>query len=131
MTVPEFVQQWIDQAAHDLEAARVNRQAGFYDVCIVLCQQSGEKYLKALWAHQQAATPPRTHDLQQLAQTVGAPSNVIAAAAGLVAQYLRARYPDAAQATPYTQYTVADADQHVQFAEDLQQWVLTQLPSTP
>src|SRR5690349_12883815 len=104
MTVPQFVRQWIEQAAHDLAAARALRQAGFYDSCIVQCQQSAEKYLKALWAHQQSATPPRTHDLQQLAQTVGAPANVITAAAGLLSQYLRARYPDVAQTTPYTQY---------------------------
>src|SRR5439155_4010420 len=29
MTVSQFVQQWTDQAAHDLEAARTLRQAGY------------------------------------------------------------------------------------------------------
>src|SRR5438874_768348 len=115
MTVAQFVHQWIEQAEHDLQAARAMRQAGFYDTCLIQCQQSAEKYLKALWAHQQSATPPRSHDLPQLAQTVGAPANVIAAAAGLSSQYLRARYPDVAQTTPYKQYTDSDADQHLRF----------------
>lgn len=76
MTVPQFVQQWVDQAAHDLAAARSLRQSGFHDTCIVLCEQSVEKYLKALWAHQQSATPPRSHDLRLLAQAVGAPATM-------------------------------------------------------
>jgi HEPN domain-containing protein len=130
MTVNQFVQQWIEQAEHDLEAARANRAMGFYDTCIVLCQQSAEKYLKALWAHRQTATPPRMHDLVQLATMVRAPANVVSAAAGLSSQYLMARYPDVAQATPYKQYTDAHADQHLHLAEEVQQWVLTQLPSS-
>jgi len=131
MTVSQFVQQWTDQAAHDLEAARSNRQNGFYDTCIVLCQQCGEKYLKALWAHQQSATPPRTHELSQLARSIGAPADVVAAATTLSAEYLAARYPDVAQAVPYTRYTEAHADQYLRLAEEVQQWVLSQLPSTP
>jgi HEPN domain-containing protein len=105
------------------------RQAGFYDTCIVQCQQCAEKYLKALWAHQQSATPPRTHELRQLAQMVGAPPNIVTAAASLSAEYLAARYPDVAQATPFTRYTDADADQHLRLAEEVRQWILTQLPS--
>jgi HEPN domain-containing protein len=130
MTVPQFVQQWTEQAAHDLEAARVNRQMGFYDVSIVLCQQSVEKYLKALWAHQQAATPPRSHDLDQIAQAVGAPGGLVTRAGALSSEYLVARYPDVAQATPYKKYTEADADGYLRLAEEIQQWVLAQLPSS-
>jgi len=129
MTVSQFVQQWVLQAAHDLEAARSNRQNGFYDTCIVLCEQSGEKYLKALWAQQRAATPPRTHELSQLALAVNAPANIASAATALSAEYLSARYPDVAQAVPYTRYGETHADLHLQLAEEVQQWVLSQLPS--
>src|SRR5262249_27967535 len=101
MTVAQFVQQWIDQAAHDLEATRSNRQHGFYDICIVLCQQSGEKYLKALWAQQRSAPPPRTHDLIQLAQAVGVPTDLASRLGNLSDEYLPARYPDVAGTTPY------------------------------
>ena len=130
MTVARFVQQWTEQAAHDLEAARSNRQNGFYDTCIVLCQQSVEKYLKALWAHQKAATPPRTHELLQLAQAVGAPANLATRAGHLSDEYLAARYPDVAQTTPYKKYSEVDADRHLRVAEEVEQWVLTQLPSS-
>jgi HEPN domain-containing protein len=131
MTVSQFVQQWVQQAAHDLEAARTLRQTGYHDTCIVQCQQSGEKYLKALWAHQQAATPPRTHELAQLARSLGAPANIVSAATALSAEYLAAPCPDVAQAVPYTRYAEADADRYLRLAEEVQQWVLSQLPSTP
>lgn len=129
MTVTQFVKQWIEQAEHDLDVARFNRQGGFFDTCIVQCQQSGEKYLKALWAHQQQATPPRTHELGDLARAVGATASVLAAATELSGEYLTARYPDVAQATPYTRYTEIHADRHLRLAEEVQQWVLTQLPA--
>ena len=130
MTVSQFVQQWTDQAAHDLEAARSNRQNGFYDTCIILCQQSVEKYLKALWAHRNLATPPRTHDLTQLAQTIGVPADLTARVGNLSDEYLPARYPDVAGMTPYKKYSEVDADRHLRVAEEVQQWVQAQLPSS-
>jgi HEPN domain-containing protein len=96
----------------------------------VLCQQSAEKYLKALWAHQKAATPPRSHDLAPLAQAVGAPANMATSAGNLSDEYLAARYPDVAQTTPYKKYSEADADRHLRVAEEVEQWVLAQLPSS-
>ena len=130
MTVSQFVQQWVQQAAHDLDAARSNRQHGFYDTCIVLCQQSVEKYLKALWAQRHTATPPHSHDLAQLAQTVGAPTNLALAAGLLANESLPARYPDVAGTAPYKRYSEADADRHLRVAEEVEQWVLSQLPSS-
>lgn len=130
MTVAQFVQQWTEQAAHDLEAARGLRQLGFYDTCIVQCQQSAEKYLKALWANQQSATPPRTHDLELLTRAIGAPASIIAAMADLTDQYVMARYPDVGQTTPYRRYVEGDADRYLRSAEEVQQWVQTQLPSS-
>jgi len=130
MTVSQFVQQWVDQAAHDLDAARTLRQAGYYDTCIIQCQQSAEKYLKALWAHQRVATPPRTHDLLQLAQTLGVPANLSVRIGTLSDEYLPARYPDVAQDTPFRKYSETDADPHLRVTEEVQQWVLSQLPSS-
>jgi HEPN domain-containing protein len=130
MTVSQFVDLWVQQAAHDLEAARSNRLNGFYDTCIVLCQQSAEKYLKALWAHQHSATPPRTHDLAQLAGAVGVPADLASRVGNLSDEYLPARYPDVAGTTPFRRYSEADADQHLREAEEVQQWVLSQLPSS-
>jgi HEPN domain-containing protein len=127
MTVSQFVQQWTEQAAHDLEAARSNRQNGFYDTCIVLCQQSTEKYLKALWAHQKAATPPRSHDLAPLAQAVGAPANMATSAGNLSDEYLAMCYPDPARGTPFWRYAEADAGEHLLLAEELEAWVRPQV----
>ena len=44
MTVSQFVQQWVDQAAHDLVAARTLRQAGYYDTCIRVCEEIERRY---------------------------------------------------------------------------------------
>jgi HEPN domain-containing protein len=130
MTVSQFVEQWTQQAAHDLDAARLNREYGFYDTSIVLCQQSVEKYLKALWAHRHTATPPRTHELTQLAGTMGVPSNLMAGVGELSNEYLPARYPDVAGMAPYTKYSEAEADRHLHVAEEIQQWVQAQLSSS-
>jgi HEPN domain-containing protein len=130
MTVSQFVQQWTQQAAHDLDAARLNREHGFYDTSIVLCQQSVEKYLKALWAHRHTATPPRTHDLTQLAQTLGVSSDLTNRVDELSSEYLPARYPDVAGVTPFTQYSEADANRHLLVAKEIQQWVQAQLSSS-
>jgi HEPN domain-containing protein len=39
--------RWLRQAAHDLEAARYNRQGGFHAVACFYAQQAAEKALKA------------------------------------------------------------------------------------
>jgi HEPN domain-containing protein len=90
-----------------------------------------EKYLKALWAHQRSATPPRSHELALLAQDVGAPAQLIVPASDLSNEYLAAHYPDVAGTTPFRRYSEADADRFLNFATEVQQWVLTQLPGTP
>jgi HEPN domain-containing protein len=60
-TIDEQVTWWAKQAAHDLDMAGSNRQNGFHDGCALMCQQSAEKYLKALWMKVKAATPPKVH----------------------------------------------------------------------
>jgi HEPN domain-containing protein len=79
-TIDEQVEWWIRQAAHDLEIARSNRQNGFHDACALMCQQAAEKYLKALTIKTTAATPPKTHQCERLAQLLAAPAPVLDAA---------------------------------------------------
>jgi HEPN domain-containing protein len=59
--------QWIRKAEEDIEAARslaANEKPKRDAVCFH-CQQSAEKYLKAL-LQERGAIVPRTHDLQDL-----------------------------------------------------------------
>jgi HEPN domain-containing protein len=67
--VVEVLQQWIQKAEHDLEAARrifaVEEGCPFDTVCFH-CQQAAEKYLKCLLTAR-GIQAPRTHDLRALA----------------------------------------------------------------
>jgi HEPN domain-containing protein len=123
----EHLEWWTKQAAHDLEMAKSNRQNGFHDGCAVMCQQSAEKYLKSLYMKVHVQTPPRTHRCDQLAAMLGAPKNVITAAAMLESDYLKARYPDVAQGVPFEFFNDARSQERTEAAEEVQQWVLQQL----
>lgn len=130
-TIEEQVEWWTKQAAHDLESARSSRQSGFHDTCALLCQQSAEKYLKALYMKRHAATPPKIHECDRLATSLSAPSKVLDAAGVVENDYLESRYPDVAGGVPHEQFTDADSQERVQAAEEVQQWVLQQLAPTP
>lgn len=72
MSVPpevlEIVQQWVDKAEHDFEAARrilAVEEGCPYDTACFHCQQVVEKYLKALLTLA-GIHAPRTHNLELL-----------------------------------------------------------------
>ena len=130
-TLDEQVAWWTKQAAHDLEVAKSNRQHGFHDVCALMCQQCAEKYLKALYMKMYAATPPKTHHCDRLANLLKAPASVADAARLVESDYMESRYPDAALGVPYEQFTDSDSLEHVQAAEEVQRWVLQKLGQKP
>lgn len=130
-TLDEQIEWWTKQAAHDLDAARSNRQQGFHDTCALMCQQSAEKYLKALYIKVQQTTPPKTHRCDQLATLLGAPTNIFQRGRMLESDYMDSRYPDAVQGVPFEKFTDVDSRDHLQAAEEVQQWVLQQLGQTP
>jgi HEPN domain-containing protein len=125
------VEWWTKQAAHDLDVARANRQNGFHDSCALMCQQSAEKYLKALYIMVHSATQPKTHECEKLAAMLNAPAAVIAAANVLEEDYMESRYPDAAQGVPFELFEESDSQEHIKAAEEIQLWVLQQLTKKP
>ena len=96
-----------------------------------MCQQAAEKYLKALTIKTTAATPPKTHQCERLAQLLNAPATALDAARLLESDYMESRYPDAAQGVPYEMFTDTDSDEHLRAAEVIERWVLQQLQPTP
>ncbi len=42
-----YVESWLRQAEHELEAARQNLGLAGHDTCVVLCQQAVEKALNS------------------------------------------------------------------------------------
>jgi HEPN domain-containing protein len=111
--------------------AKSNRANGFHDGCALMCQQSAEKYLKALWIKVHAATPPKVHQCDRLAGLLGAPAEVRDAARLLESGYMPSRYPDAAQGVPFEQFDDTDSHEHLQATEEIQRWVLQRLGPTP
>jgi HEPN domain-containing protein len=96
-----------------------------------MCQQSAEKYLKALTIKTAGATPPKTHQCERLAQLLAAPATVLDAARLVESDYMESRYPDAAQGVPYELFTDADSADHLRAAEEIERWVLQQLRPRP
>jgi HEPN domain-containing protein len=127
MTLEQAVRNWVEQGARDLEAAASDTANGFHSHCAVNCQQAAEKLLKALWIYRNQEGPPRHHRLVQVAETLGAPSPVVDAAASLVPDYIAARYPDASLVTPFERYALEDAEGRLAYARLIREWVLARL----
>jgi HEPN domain-containing protein len=130
-TLNEVIEWWTKQAAHDLEMAKSNRQNGFHDGCALMCQQSAEKYLKALYIMRHQETPPKIHQCDKLAKMLAAPNAVIDAGRDLEADYTESRYPDAAEGVPFERFNDGTSEQHLAACQGVQQWVLQQLTSAP
>lgn len=130
-TLDQIVEWWLKQAAHDLEMAKSNRQNGFHDGCALMCQQSAEKYLKALYIKVNVKTQPKVHQCDQLAFMLSASPGIVTATKLLETDYMKSRYPDAAQGVPYELFNDAGSQRRIQAAEEVQQWVLQQLSPSP
>ena len=122
----EWADTWLQQAKHDLEAARALRDSGFWDTCALMCQQAAEKAVKALWIDVKLADPPKTHRLEQLAGELGASREILMASHELVGDYLSSRYPDTATAAPFLFYSRAQAEDRLDKAESVVDWVRSQ-----
>lgn len=96
---PNSLRDWLDRAEEDLRLA-VHLSADFAEwpnpICFH-CQQSGEKFLKALIIAQHER-PARTHKLDELLEhllALGFPLNELSADCALLSRFsVRTRYPD-------------------------------------
>lgn len=96
-TPEPMVRQFVDKAEKDLLAATI--LAGEDDLANVVCfhcQQAVEKMLKGIIAKKANETPPRIHNLMQLASRAGIEINE--ERAGLFRElsqyYIQSRYPE-------------------------------------
>jgi HEPN domain-containing protein len=94
----ELVEQWLDKAAADLDAAeQLSIRGGrFREIVAFHCQQAAEKYLKALLVRRQVEFP-KTHDIGKLLDLVATVDAGIAGslrdADALTPFGVEARYP--------------------------------------
>lgn len=94
----ELAGNWLEQAEHDIESARLLAAGGRYEAACFACQQSVEKALKAalIWL---VGDRPRTHEIGVLVAELGVVCDGARDALGdvdaLDPYYLTTRYPDA------------------------------------
>lgn len=127
MTIEEQVQMWLRQGERELDRARRLFAQDDFDGAAVFAQQVAEKFLKALYIARFQTLPPRTYDLQCLAMALGAPADLAAIGKPLTEDYFRARYPDLAGAAPYEVFNANIAQERIQQAEQIRNWVRQQL----
>ena len=84
--------------------------------------KAAEKALKALYIHRKRSSIV-THNLVTLAHALDIPGAMLDAAQELNADYVTARYPDAANGIPAEQYSKEMAVRHVKAGRRILQWV--------
>lgn len=117
----EEVGNWFKQAQADLGAANDSGKSGHYEWACFQSQQAAEKALKALYIHRER-TAIVTHNMVTLAQVLRAPADIVEAARELNADYVAARYPDAANGVPAELYSRGIAERHLRSARKVLQW---------
>lgn len=117
--------EWVEKAEGNWSFVQWGMEADepVWDVICFLCQQCGEKYLKAFLEEQSIAFP-KTHDLVLLFNLAGAQLPELSARtpelALLSALSVATRYPG-------TQATSQDADDAIKAAEEVRRVVRTKL----
>ena len=125
--MPEAWRDWLGYADNHLREARGALDVGVYAMTAFFSHQIAELSLKALWVRDGDGLPPRTHNLIELAQGLGAPEGVLSATRALNPLYTTSRYPDAANGNPANNYDAAIAGDALARAEEVHAWCSARL----
>ncbi|MFZ5436326.1 MAG: HEPN domain-containing protein [Bacillota bacterium] len=112
-------QSWLKQAKADLETARVDMEAKRHYASVFFSQQAVEKSLKAAYISLKHKNPPRTHDLDRLAEMISKDQDFQRSVRILEEEESKTRYPDAAGGIPADQFTEEDAKRYLSKASDI------------
>lgn len=66
----DIVVKWLERVDYDLSAAFAMNKSGHLLYVAFMCQQAAEKILKALWCHLRNDSPPYTHNLATLTESL-------------------------------------------------------------
>jgi HEPN domain-containing protein len=90
---PEY---WLGLARYDLETAKAVLEKKRFVYVLVMCQQTVEKTLKALYAKLRSEIPPRIHNLVELSErcSIGLTPEQEDRLRQLNFYYIGARYPE-------------------------------------
>jgi len=110
--------KWFKQAKHDLEIAERNIEIMGYDVAAFLSHQAVEKLLKSIFVLE-GKKVPKIHFIDELANQLGLPENILEDIAELTIDYTFARYPDVSEQIPYEEYDENIAKRKVNIAKKI------------
>jgi HEPN domain-containing protein len=110
--------KWFKQAKHDLEMAERNIGIMGYDVAAFLSHQAVEKLLKSIFVLE-GKKVPKIHFIDELANQLGLPENILEDIAELTIDYTFARYPDVSEQIPYEEYDENIAKRKVNIAKKI------------
>ena len=118
----ERSRDWLDQAEGDLEHAKNDLRAGFYDWACFSAQQSAEKAVKAVFQRLGAeAWGHSVYDLLlSLKERIEVDEELLEYALELDKTYIPARYPNAhPSSSPRRRYTRREAERLIEYAEKI------------
>lgn len=117
---------WWVQAKKDLRAAKGSFDTSNYEWCAFQSQQGVEKGLKALFIVNEKRIV-LTHNIISLAKELKLPVRLIDFVKNLNADYILARYPNAANAVPADLYTKDMATMKMKYAREVLKWIEKEL----
>ncbi len=118
----EEVKRWWKLAERDFKSAKNNFNSGDYYVASLLCQQSVEKGLKALYL-KKFKEIKKIHNLVILAKDLKLPKNLVDMCDKLNPVYIETRYPDVGGELPYKKYTRDKSQDDINVAEKILKWL--------
>ena len=125
--------RWLEQAQHDLAAAKVSMREAIHEWACFQSQQAAEKALKA-FLYFQGKRVITTHSIRELLTITNeytAVSDDLRDAKALDEVYIPSRYPNGLpDGVPHDFYTEKDASRCVQYAEAIVTWVKSLIPTS-
>ncbi|AXR67988.1 HEPN domain-containing protein [Leptospira mayottensis] len=119
---------WLAQAERDLEWAKASLHLGFFAQTCFVCQQVGEKSLKAL-AFFRGADLVKSHSVKTIAKELNENGEIESIGQKLDLYYIPTRYPDAfMEGAPFEYFEESQAKEAVEFAETLIRIVHEKIP---
>jgi len=120
------VELWLKQSLEDLDTAKVLLNNNKYYASTFYSHQAAEKALKALLLY--FGKDVKTHDLNKMLDIIKEEVNlnveeIRKEALKLNPNYTISRYPDAANSLPYLLYDKNDAEEYLNMAEKIVNWV--------
>lgn len=96
MELEEKIEYWVDNSDYDFRTARSMQRSGRYVYTVIMCQQSIEKLLKALYLKEHKIEAPKSHNLLYLLEEIDieVPEDDRTFLAEISSFYISGRYPN-------------------------------------